>query len=505
MKRTVSVFILVFIMLSLSAGIPCAQNHQIKYDIDEALKKLRLIIIEEMEKWNVPGAAVVIVKDGQLIFAEGFGYGDIEKKQKVTKGTNFILASVTKAFTSMVVGLLTEDGKLDWDKPVKEYFPGFKLSDKYIEEKITFKDMLTHRSGLPRHDYVWFNSPFTVEEITERLQYLQFSAGLREKYGYNNLMYMAAGYLAGKAAGTTWEKLVKNRIFKPLGMERSGCSVEELLRSDGYSLSYREENGRLTANEFPTPEYKVGYYPRASGSVYSNVEDMSKWMIMHLGKGMFKGKRFISQNIISQMHSPQIVMPQSPYLKSETMNRAYGMGWTISNYRGHYSVSHTGGTMGYSTIVAMFPHENTGIIVLTNKGTPLPTLISLYASDLLLDLEPIAWNERIKPSSRSTAENNENEKKKSSKPPRPLAEYTGKYEHPAYGVIEIVIKESKLFASFHGGEPSLLEHDVYNIFCDAEDNNFEFSFYIDPKGRITHLTVPFERAVDPIVFNKGGI
>lgn len=496
MRRLANIFILIFAAVYIFSGICFAQENAIRTD-KESIKKLRDIVKEEMKRWNSPGLSVGVIRDGKLIFAEGFGYRDMDKKLEVTPNTNFILASVTKAFTVMTIGLLIDEGKMDWDSPIKKYFPDFRLSDEYIEENLTVRDILCHRSGLPRHDYVWFNSPFSVEEIVNRLQYLEFSAGLREKYQYNNLMFMTAGYLAGKVAGTEWGQLVKEKIFKPLEMSESGCSVEELLSSDNYSFSYREEDGKFKANDFPAPEYKVGYFPRASGSIYSNVIDMSKWITMHLDKGMYKGKRFISESVISEMHKPQVVTPQSPYSESVIKNRSYGLGWSVDNYRGFYRVNHSGGTMGFSTQVFMFPQNGLGIVVLTNKGSGLPAVIAYYASDLFLGLEPIAWNESIKPGITPDAESKK--EAKLSKPPRKLSEYAGEYEHPAGGRIFITAKGDKLYMKFHLGDAGELEHVEYDIF---KQGNLTISFFANAKWEITHLTAPFESTVDPIRFDK---
>ncbi|MEW5901563.1 MAG: serine hydrolase domain-containing protein, partial [Acidobacteriota bacterium] len=180
-----------------------------------------------MAEWKVPGMAVAIVKDGQVILAEGYGLKDVKNNLKVTPQTIFAIGSSSKAFTATAMGILTDDGKLDWDKPVREYLPSFKLWDLFASERMTPRDLVCHRSGLPRHDVMWYNSPLSRKELFDRIQYLKPNKDFRANFQYQNLMFMTAGYLVGQLSGSTWEEFTKKKIFEPLGMNDSNFSVEE--------------------------------------------------------------------------------------------------------------------------------------------------------------------------------------------------------------------------------------------------------------------------------------
>ncbi|MFC2161128.1 serine hydrolase [Acidobacteriota bacterium] len=470
-------------------------------DYSKEIKKLRSFINEELKKWNVPGLSIGIVKDGKAVFAEGFGYAELESKTKVTPETNFVLASVTKTFTAMVMGILVDEGKLSWDSPVKKYLPCFQLSDKFIEEHLTIRDILSHRSGLAGHDFVWLNAPFTVEKIVSKLKFLEFSAGLREKYQYNNLMYMTAGYLTGKTAESSWENLVKEKIFGPLDMSRSGCSIEELLTTENFAFSYEDKSGELTKIPFPDKNYRVGYFPRASGSIYSNISDMANWIKLHLNRGKYNSKQVISERNITEMHKPQIVKPQNPYSTFFIQSPAYGLGWAMDSYRGTYRIHHSGETMGYSSQLFLFPTENLGIVVLSNRGTDLPSLVAYYAADQFLGLEEFDWTEQIRPDSANEVKELEPTPYAKEDLIRPLSSYAGLYEHPAYGKLSVKVENERLDLIYRKMKKSL-NHREYDVFETIDDDPIPVTFYPDPYFNITHITIPLDSSVSEIEFAR---
>ncbi|WP_253185716.1 serine hydrolase domain-containing protein [Bacillus licheniformis] len=210
----------------------------------KALKGFRAFAEEKMKEWNVPGAAVAVIKEDEIIMAEGFGFRDKERKLKVNPETVFAIGSASKAFTTAAMAVLADEGKMEWDKPVREYLPEFKMHDPVATERMTPRDLACHRSGLPRHEMMWYNSSFSREELFRRIRYLEPNQDFRSKWQYQNLMYMTAGYLAGRIAGTTWEDLVHERLFKPLHMTSSSFSVEDMQKlSDFASISREQRNG----------------------------------------------------------------------------------------------------------------------------------------------------------------------------------------------------------------------------------------------------------------------
>jgi len=506
MKRLRAIgLLLVFLTLfPLPAAELLGAQNSTSGQLDASLQKIRAVVETSMKTWGTPGLAVGIVKDGQVIFVEGFGKRDVEKNLPVTAKTRFILGSTTKAFTTMAMGILVDDGKLDWDKPVIQYIPQFKLMNEYATLHATPRDLATHRTGLPRHDMVWADSPFSLEELVESLQYLEPSRDLRTAFQYNNLMYIAAGYLVGRVSGSSWEEVVRERIFKPLGMADSGCTVPELMGAAEFSYAYTKEKEKLTALPFPPPTDKLMYGARASGSVNTTVEDMCKWMILNLNKGAAGGKQVIARANLLQMHTPQIPTPWRPAEKSESMYPSYGLGWMIDSYRDHYRVHHGGATMGFFSYVSLFPLENLGIVVQVNLGAAVPMIITNYASDVLLGLEPLDWNKKAQDQMKAAAAASPREQRvEGTKPGHRLEDYAGLYNHPAYGMLEVEAAADKLKVSFHG-QSSPLEHWHYETFriIESDLRGRRLTFQTNLRGEIVSVSAPLEPAVKEIVFQR---
>jgi CubicO group peptidase (beta-lactamase class C family) len=472
--------------------------------LQPALQKIRSYIDVSMKAWGTPGLAIGIVKDGQVLLAEGFGQRDVERKLPVTSKTRFILGSTTKAFTAMALGILVDDGKLDWDKPVGLYLPEFKLRDEYAALHATPRDLATHRTGLPRHDLVWANTTHSVPELVASLQFLEPSRDFRSAFQYNNLMYIAAGYLVGRVSGTSWEEVVRERIFKPLGMADSGCTVPELLSAAEFSYAYESEEGRLVARPFPPPEDVLMYGPRASGSVNTTAADMCRWVLLHLNKGTAGGKQVISRANLLQMHTPQIAIPWRPNEVSETMHPSYGLGWMIDSHRGRYRVHHGGATMGYFSEVSLFPHENLGLVVLVNREGAVPAIVANYASDVLLNLEPLDWSKKVREQIKAAGAGARPEKRvEGTTPSHRLADYAGEYRHAAYGGIKIEAGPETLRVSWNRSA-SPLEHWHYETFrTTASDlGSLKLTFQTDARGEVVSVSAPLEGAVKDIVFER---
>ncbi|HEY9669754.1 MAG TPA: serine hydrolase, partial [Coleofasciculaceae cyanobacterium] len=449
---------------------------------------LREFIVNTMQEWNVPGLAIAIVKDNEIIFSEGFGLRSIEQGLEVTPKTLFAIGSCTKAFTTMAMSILVERGKLDWDKPVRYYLPTFKLYDSYATEHITPRDLVTHRSGLPRHDLLWYGTPFTRQEMVERLQYLEPNHELRTVFQYQNLMYMTAGYLVGQIAGSSWECFVQQEIFNPLAMEQSNFSVVQSQDTDDFALPYQEKDNEVKQLSFRNID-AVG----PAGCINSNITDMAKWLLLHLNQGKHGEQPIISPASLSQMHIPQIVMPQ-PLEYPEILHSSYGLGWGITAYRGHNRVEHGGSIDGFSALTTLLPQDNIGLVILTNmNGTPLPSIVASHVCDRLLGLDEVPWHERIKgrvdqakQASEKTQEKFSLERKSGTQPSHSLEDFTGDFEHPAYGIFSVKLQGENLTGTYY----SLvfeLHHYHYDIFeLQSEDIELPglISFYTDTKGDI---------------------
>ncbi|HET9266014.1 MAG TPA: serine hydrolase [Vicinamibacterales bacterium] len=464
-----------------------------------------------MKSWGVPGLAIAVVKDGQVVLAKGYGVRNIEKSLAVTPDTIFAIGSSTKAFTTMAMGMLVEEGKLAWDEPVTTYLPRFRLKDEVAGKRMTPRDLVTHRSGLPRHDLVWYNAKLSRQDLVDRLPYLEPNEDFREKFQYQNLMFLTAGHLTATVAGVSWEEVLRTRILDPIGMTHSNFAVTESQKSQDFAAPYTLKD--KTAIDVP---FRVIDTMGPAGSINASVNDMARWVQLNLS-GTVEGKRIVAARQLAELHRPQMVIQAFPGLfeDPEIQQPSYGLGWFIESYRGRKRVHHGGNIDGFSAMVALMPDDGLGVVVLSNlNGTPLPTIVARHATDRMLRLEPIDWNGRalkrreVGEKANEAAKKSAGEERKSgTKPAHPLDEYAGEYEHPAYGVVAVRQEGAALTAQFHD-IPMRLNHWHYETFRgDVEDKSLSevklfFQFFTDGQGEVDRLTVPFEPAVEPISFRK---
>ncbi len=500
-KRSVRAFCILVILSFLFTPLSAKKKTPEDY-----LKGLDKFITERMEEWKVPGLAISVIQDDRLVYSKGFGFRDVEQNLPVTPQTLFAIGSCTKAFTAVTMGILVDEGQLEWDRPLKEYLPTFKLKDSFATERMTPLDLVCHRSGLPRHDAMWYNSSASRKDLFDRLQYLEPSEDFRTTYQYQNLMFMTAGYLVGQIAGTSWERFVRNRIFMPLGMTNSNFSVNDSQKAPDFAFPYREKDDKIIKIPFRNID-TVG----PAGSINSSVTDMANWILLNLNKGKIGDQQVISESSLKEIHSPQMISSKS-YRYDESFYSMYGMGWGITSYRGHLRLSHGGGIDGFTAQVVLMPRDNIGMVILTNRGgTALPPIISNNVADRLLGLNEVNWNSRVKKQveeGREQAEKAKKEKDKDRKlntvPSHPLEDYAGDYEHPGYGVISFMIKNDQMTAEYNSipFTASHYHYDVFEIKNEMMDEAFKVSFFTDLKGNIRSLSIQLEDAVEPSVFTK---
>lgn len=462
----------------------------------------------ELEKWKVPGIAVAVVKDGEVIHSEGYGYRDVAQSLPVTSDTIFAIGSSTKAFTAASVAAMVDDGKLEWDKPVRDTLPTFRLHDPFATERMTPRDLLCHRSGLPRHDLMWYNSKFTREEIISRLPHLLPSKDFRTNFQYQNLMYLTAGYLVGLVAGTTWEAVVQERIFKPLGMVHSQFSVDESQQAPDFALPYREHKDEVTQIPFRNIT-TIG----PAGSINSNLKDMAHWAAFQLTDGKFNDQQVLTEASLKQLHASQMVIEDPMWgerFGSSLIN--YALGWFVQVYRGETLIHHGGNIDGFSALVSFMPGQKAAVIALTNmNGSPLPMIASFNVYDRLLGLEHKDWSgefkqfyDKMKAQMEKGKEESASNRKPNTQPSHPLEAYVGEYEHPGYGVIAITQGEKGLQLAYND-LPMPMEHYHYDTF-EAKMEQFEqslkVSFFIDALGNIGSLALQLEPSVKESVFTR---
>ncbi|MDQ2741875.1 MAG: serine hydrolase [Chloroflexota bacterium] len=465
-------------------------------------------VLDTMKQWKVPGTAIAIARDGEIVFSRGFGLRDVEADLAVTPETLFAIGSSSKAFTTMTMGLLADEGKLDWDTPARHYLPSFAMHDRFAGERMTPRDLVTHRSGLPRHDLAWYNSSATRRELVERLQYLEPSKDFRTVFQYQNLMFLTAGYLVGEIAGSSWEEVLQERLLAPLGMANSNTSVEVSRHSDNFAYPYDEKDGAVTRIPFRDIS-TVG----PAGSINSSIADMGNWLLLHLNKGMHGETRLISEGQLSEMHKPQMVVDPTFLAPFEELPYAsYGMGWLIQPYLDHPMIHHSGGIDGFTALVTFMPRDNIGAVILTNlNGNPTPYILAHHLYERLLGLEPLPWNERYqklydeaKSATATAKEQTASNRVPNTTPSHALAEYSGEYHHPGYGTATVALDGDALTFTYNNMTRALAHYhyDIFDFTDDLFEMRFAVSFVTGEKGAIERLSVPLEPAVDPIVFKR---
>jgi CubicO group peptidase (beta-lactamase class C family) len=460
---------------------------------------------QEMEKilkdWNVPGCGIGIIVKDKLAFAKGYGYRNLEKKLPVTPNTLFQIASNTKLFTATAVGFLVEEGKLDWDKPVKLYVPQIQFYNDDLNAKVTIRDMLSHRTGISRHDNIWYKSDFTRQELFDRIKYLEPSIPFRQGYLYNNLMYAASGQIVEYLSGKTWEKFVTERIFNPLNMTHSLFVVEEMQKQVDFMTPYYEK--RDTSILLPYPFYTKQQGLGPAGAIISSIDDLSKWLIAQMNAGMFNKIPVIPKNIIKETMQPAIPAFSVPEKYFENLNSVYGMGRSTSSYKGHFRTQHGGAIGGIYSSVSFMPADSIGVIVYTNgaHASQLPGIITNIIYDRLLGLPPTPWSERSLKDFLKNKETDKESRKKpetdrilNTKPSHPLADYAGIYEDPAYGKMVISFKNDNLYFDFNNTSLPLY-HYHYDRFVSPDDEiagKWSLTFSIDAQGSVSQIKVSLD-------------
>ena len=462
------------------------------------------------------GFAVAVIDKNKVIYSKGFGYSDYENKTPVTPNTVFAIGSCTKAFTASLLGLLNKDGKVDFDKTVRTYLPELNFYNNDLNNTVTLRDMMCHRTGLPRHDMSWyFFTTSNRDSLVQRIQYLEPSAPLRQRWQYNNFMFMLQGVVAEKITGKSWEEKIKERIFKPLGMSRSSVSYEDWMKTADIAVGYTVRNDSLIDK---LDYYKInGMAP--AGSIASSVNDMSKWVITWISGGKYNGVEILPAGYAAEAISSQMVingaLPTSE--QPDVYFATYGFGWFLSSYRGHYRVEHGGNIDGFSASTSFFPTDSIGIVVLCNQdGSTVPSIVRNLVADKLLGLKYVDWTTKVlqeKEKGRQAAKEAEKTKVKDTTAhypaTHPLADYTGSFENRGYGKIQLQIVHDPLM-SVRTFRPVYYQHKTYDIFNLVVKNKHGFDtsdvtparFEMDNGGKVNQLVIELESGVKPIVFER---
>lgn len=425
--------------------------------IDSLLEKL-------LDDYKIAGFSVAVVHKDSVIYTKGFGYRDREKKLPATPHTLYAIGSSSKAFTAALVGGLFGDS-LSLDDRITKHLPQLRFQDGR-EAQVTVRDLMVHRTGLSRYDYSWylFNSD-SRDSLLQRVKHMKPNVELREKWQYNNFMYLAQGMIAERMTGKTWEENIITHFFEPLGMKRSNFNVNDMAADTDASLGYRVGEKDTIVR---VPYFDIaGMGP--AGSINSSVVEMSNWLKTWINGGKYGETPVIPNGYVRDAISSQIIIgPGLPDTKYPDVHfSTYGLGWMLGSYRGHYQVEHGGNIDGFSASTAFFPSDSIGIVVLTNQnGSAVPGVVRNFVADRALGLSFVNWNtQTVKKDTAviDTAKREDVARLKGTKQTHGLPDYTGLYEHPAYGKFMVNLHGDTLKANA-GKSRTWLSHYHYDVF-----------------------------------------
>ena len=454
--------------------------------------------------WHVPGFAVAIVKDDEVVFAKGYGVRELGKSAPADEHTLFAIASNSKAFTTAALAKLVDEGRIGWDDRVVEYLPYFQLYAPYVTEDMRIRDLLCHRSGLGTYsgDLLWYGTDYSPAEVVRRARYLEQAGPFRAHYGYSNLMFIAAGEIIPAVTGRSWSEFVQAEFFEPLGMTSTVTSVSDLEGKPNVATPHAEKEGEVVPLEWYNWDAMA-----AAGGIISSVSDMARWLKLQLNRGTLDGVTYFSEEASRTMWTPHnnlTVTKQSEELYPSTHFRGYGLGWGLSDYLGRKVMSHGGGYDGMFSRVVLVPEENLGIVILTNGMTNLQTALAYRTLDAYLGGEAKDWSavlleqsQRARESRQRYWEKFEAKRVTGTRPSKPLEGYTGTYGGPMYGDATVTVEGGRLVVSFRPN-PDLvgdLSHWHYDTFVIEWRKQFAWfgkgtvQFLMDARGEVAEMKI----------------
>jgi CubicO group peptidase (beta-lactamase class C family) len=482
-------------------------------NIEKSLSGFDNYMSKVLTDWNEPGAGVAIIHKGELVYVKGFGYRDYGNKLPVTRNTLFQIASNTKLFTTVAAGMLVEEGIFKWDKPIKESVPELEFYNDFLNNQVTLRDMLGHKTGISRHDMIWFQSDFSRKELFNRIKYLEPSIPLRQDFIYNNLMYTAVGYSIELRTGKTWEEYVKENILSPLDMNNTVFSIAEMQKSSDHGVPYNEKRDTTLLYKIPLKEDGAAVGP--AGSIITSLDDLSHWVIALMNEGQYKNKEVIPKSIIDETMKPGIAFRNSELEDKgykERLNSTYGMARNIEIYKGNVLTKHGGAMPGFHSQVIMLPYDDIGIITFSigDQGASLGnTIIGYNLVERLLGLEQTDWNGRRLADHIKEKELSQKARSQvgfdhieGTSPTHALRDYAGVYTNKAYGDFTVDYKKDSLYFNFRNTILPLT-HYHYNRFDTPDDEDFgkwSINFSISPQGEISAAVVSIDEG--QVTFNK---
>jgi CubicO group peptidase (beta-lactamase class C family) len=462
------------------------------------LRDVDKLAADTMRIWQVPGLAVAIVQNDRVVYAKGFGVRETGKPDPVTPDTLFEIASTTKAFTTTALAMLVDQKKIEWDDPVHKYVEYFHLADPCADSLVTVRDIVSHRTGLSRHDELWDYTDWSREQMLRSIGSLKLSKPFRSAYQYQNIMFALAGEVVAGASKMPWEEFVRTRIFEPLGMTNTRVSMAEWNTSQ-HAVGYRYDRlGNRVVAQSMTDYSRIA----PAGTIKSSVQDMAQWLRFQLAGGVIDGKRLISAEALQETKTPQTVIRVEGAVRDanpESNVEAYGLGWVIQDYRGDILVSHAGALNAFRTQVALLPKRNAGVVVMSNLGRGYAVIALRDAIlDQLLGGPTRDWNQYLlEVEKKSDAKDDERKTERASKryrdtkPSRDLTAYAGTYQSPAYGAATVAMENGALVLHWNRLNAPLthMHFDTFAAMVPEDDLDEQVQFQLGPDGEVRSLTL----------------
>lgn len=475
-------------------------------DVAKKLDGFDAYMAKVLKDWNTPAVGVGVVVNGKLVFAKGYGYRDYEKKLPFTAATMCPIASNTKLFTAVAAGMLVDEGKLTWDKPVRESVPSVRFYNEQLNNTVTLRDMLSHRTGVTRHDSIWYKSDFTRKELFDRLKYLEPQEPMRQTFLYNNLMFAAVGYMIELQSGRKWEQFVQEKILNPLEMKSTSYSIADMTKQPDFGVPFTEKRDSFDIYKIPYYEDIEGVAP--CGAIVSNINDLSHWLIALMNEGKYNGRQVLPPDVLKATMEPAIALPNTLAESLgywEVLNAAYGMGRQTASYRGHLMTFHGGDLPGFHSQVSFLPRERTGVIVFVigDHAAPLYNVVSYNVYERLLGIDQTPWSERrlamrlkSKQAGKEARAKAGEDRVPNTKPSHALADYAGDFENPAYGLMRIAAKDNQLHFDFHKVRMAMMHfhYDRFDTPDDERDGKFSVNFRTNPQGDVDQAVMSLDEA-----------
>lgn len=429
--------------------------------------ELDAFIQKGMQDWEGLGLSVVVVKDGETIFSKGYGLTTLEGGREVNEETLMAMGSTTKAVTALAIGMLVDEGRLDWDDKVIRYLPWFRVADSWITAELTIRDLLTHRAGFGNADFLWTIADWSTREILERMQHAETVYPFRSGYIYQNIMYAAAGELIHAVSGLPWEDFLSTRIFKPLGMNRTFAFYRDVKDMDNVVLPHDKVDGQLAVIPMVSAD-AIG----AAGSLMSCTGDMAIWLKFLLNEG----RPLLKPQTYHELFTPQIVVPQTSFYPTTQLTKpnwtTYGLAWFQHDYMGKMLNYHTGSLPGLIAICGLLQSDDFGVYVFGNTDhIELRHAILYKAIDLYVTGGKRDWHreifdlyQKLNKEGAAAAKKQERPALSGTVPSLPMESYTGTFLHPMQGKAVISLKDGKLHLNLNDKIKIPLEHRHVDVF-----------------------------------------